>query len=151
MTNKDTKNHIRKALEKFIENDREYLYGVGIYELTISHRIAVYLEDLFPKWNIDCEYNKHLKGTKKNINGNNIRPDIIIHKRGTNENSVIIEVKKSGINSKRAKSDIEKLKGCMQNTLGYNLGVFIGILKSRIDVCWIERVKGKIQRTDETL
>ena len=151
MTNKEIKRKIRKALDTFIENDKEYLMDVGIYEPTISHRIAVYLEPLFPSWNIDCEYNKNLKGIKKRRNGSNIRPDIIIHKINTNDNSVIIEVKKCGSMSKLAEKDRKKLNDCIRGTLGYNLGVFIGVLKSRIDVCWIEGNNEKPKTSHEIL
>ena len=140
MNNRIRKGKIREALKLFIAKDKQALLHVDIYEPTISHRIAVYLEDLFPGFDIDCEYNKTLLGKKKDMNGKKIRPDIIIHTRMTNEaNSVIVEVKKSGRNSKLSKSDIEKLKRCMNGTLNYDLGVFIGILKQKIDICWIEK------------
>ena len=140
MNNRIIKGKIREALNLFIAKDKQTLLHVDIYEPTISHRIAVYLEDLFPGFDIDCEYNKTLLGKKKDMNGKKIRPDIIIHTRMTNEaNSVIVEVKKSGRNSKLSKSDIEKLKRCMKGTLNYDLGVFIGILKRNIDICWIEK------------
>lgn len=140
MNNRIRKGKIREALKLFIAKDKQALLHVDIYEPTISHRIAVYLEDLFPGFDIDCEYNKTLLGKKKDMNGKKIRPDIIIHTRMTNEaNSVIVEVKKSGRNSKLSKPDIEKLKRCMNGTLNYDLGVFIGILKQKIDICWIEK------------
>jgi len=140
MNNSNIKGKIREALKLFNTKDRKALLDVDIYEPTISHRIAVYLEELFPDFDIDCEYNKSLLGNKRNVNGEKIRPDIIIHTRKTNEdNSVIIEVKKSGRNNKLSKSDIKKLKSCMSGTLNYDLGVFIGILKRKIDICWIEK------------
>jgi len=137
MDNRIIKGKIREALKLFIAKDQHALLQVNIYEPTISHRIAVYLEELFPpELDIDCEYNKTLLGEKKGINGKKIRPDIIIHKRCTNEdNSVILEIKKSGKNSKLAKADIEKLKNCMTGTLNYDLGVFISILKQNVDIC----------------
>ena len=138
MDNIVIKGKIREALKMFIIKDRQVLLRVDIYEPTISHRIAVYLEGLFPEFDIDCEYNKTLLGDKKNIEDKKIRPDIIIHKRGNNyDNSVILEIKKSGKNSKLAKADIEKLKSCMTGSLNYDLGVFISILKRKIDICWI--------------
>jgi hypothetical protein len=86
------------------------------------------------------------------VNGKKIRPDIIIHKRMTNEtNCVMVEVKKSGRNNKLSKSDIEKLKTCMNGTLNYDLGVFIGILKRKIDICWIEKNNNSIVESWETI
>ena len=101
MNNSIIKGKIREALKLLVAKDKQVLLRVDIYEPTISHRIAVYLEDLFPGFDIDCEYNKNLLGDKKDVNGKKIRPDIIIHKRMTNEtNCVMMEVKKSGINNK---------------------------------------------------
>jgi len=152
MNNRIIKGKIREALKLFIAKDKQALLAVDIYEPTISHRIAVYLEDLFPGFDIDCEYNKTLLGKKKDMNGKKIRPDIIIHTRMTNEvNSVITEIKKSGKNSKLAKSDIEKLKRCMKGTLNYDLGVFIGILKRNIDICWIEKNNNSILESWENI
>jgi len=140
MNNRTRKGKIREALKLFIAKDKQALLSVDIYEPTINHRIAVYLEDLFLGFDIDCEYNKTLLGDKRNVNGKKIRPDIIIHTRMTNENnSVMVEVKKSGRNSKLSKADIEKLKNAMNGTLNYDLGVFVGILKRKIDICWIEK------------
>lgn len=67
--------------------------------------MAVYLEKYFPKYNIDCEYNrmadvdgtyslrspKRIHGTEKS------RPDILVHKRGpdTKNNLLVVELKKS--------------------------------------------------------
>jgi len=152
MNNSIIKGKIREALKMFIAKDKQALLRVNIYEPTISHRIAVYLEELFPKFDIDCEYNKTLLGKKKDRNGKKIRPDIIIHTRMTNEaNSVIAEIKKSGKNSKLAKVDIEKLKRCMNGTLHYDLGVFIGILKRNIDICWIEKNNNSILESWENI
>lgn len=152
MNNSIIKGKIREALKLFIAKDKQALLRVNIYEPTINHRIAVYLEDLFPGFNIDCEYSKNLLGKKKDVKSNKIRPDIIIHKRMKNEfNCVIVEVKKSGKNSKLAKSDIEKLKRCLKGTLNYNLGVFIGILKLKIDICWIEKNNNSILESWENI
>ena len=42
------KQKIREALKEFIDLDKDDLLKVNIYETTISHRIALYLEKLFP-------------------------------------------------------------------------------------------------------
>ncbi len=48
----------------------------------------------FSSYDIDCEYNRDL-GKEKYLENKLIRPDIIIHKRNTNENLLAIEVKKA--------------------------------------------------------
>jgi len=40
------KEAIRRAIWKFISKDKEELLKIDIYEPTISHRIAMYLEDV---------------------------------------------------------------------------------------------------------
>ena len=102
------KAEIKSAIEKFINNDKKDLVAVGIYEPSVSHRIAVYLENEFPKYKVDCEYNKDGESSKLNSEGKKVRPDIIVHKRGISNNLVVIEVKYAGRNSKKAKSDIKK-------------------------------------------
>jgi len=160
------KEKIRKALRLFVEKDkRELLDAMDIYEPTISHRIAVYLENLFPKFHIDCEYNKHL-GHDKEISTDKkivdqttggtvkIRPDIIIHKeRGSDMNNLVMsEVKKAGRDSKVGKEDINKLKMVIDSSeLHYSLGIFVGVLKRRIDIVWIEKNNGKVIEKPETL
>lgn len=145
------KKRIREALNLFVARDKGKLLEVDIYEPTISHRIAVYLEGLFPNYDVDCEYNKHLFDEKGNEKGKPVRPDIVVHKRLTDNNCAIIEVKKAGAKSKLAEHDIQKLKLYLQGKLNYDLGVFIGVLKKRIDIVWVENKNDNIIITEEEL
>lgn len=67
------------------------------HERTISAHLSSFLRPLFPKWNVDAEYNREGPGidTKRDFGGNAIFPDIIIHTRGRREgpNLVAIEMK----------------------------------------------------------
>jgi len=148
--------NVTQAVNLFMDNDIKLLDS-SAHEQAISHRIGVYLESIFKseKLNIDCEYNKHLDEPKKidlyNLNtelcqkcrchsckfvidGNyneiperGFRPDILIHKRGTDENNLIaIEVKKE----KECPFDEAKLRALTLpksdgGEFGYELGVFI--------------------------
>ncbi len=147
----NTKEKIREAVREFKALDHAALLRVNIYEPTISHRIAVYLGNLFPGLNVDCEYSQNLSGAKKAGLANKIRPDIIIHKRLIQNNCIIFEIKKNGKNSQKAGADIKKLEGAVNGNLGYDLGVFIGILKRRIDICWIEKNNGILVKNCETM
>jgi len=147
----DAKEKIREAVREFKALDHAALLRVDIYEPTISHRIAVYLGNLFRGLNVDCEYSRNLSGAKKDNNGNKIRPDIIIHKRLSQENCVIFEIKKSGKDSLAAGLDIKKLEDAVGGGLGYDLGVFIGVLKRRIDICWIEKTANSLVKNCETI
>ncbi|MBK8810456.1 MAG: hypothetical protein IPN69_06930 [Acidobacteria bacterium] len=140
----ETKAMIRAAIHEFMKRDWRQLTHVGIYEPTISHRIALYLECVFSGYrvNIDCEYNRALDSDKYDSDGKKVRPDIIIHERFNKYAShVAFEVKKCGLTSKLARADIEKLMRFFDEPLHYKLGVFVGVLKRRIDIVWL--VKGE--------
>lgn len=119
------------------------------HEQAISHRIAVYLELEFPGFNVDCEYNKRLEETKRvtltdvgfrectcascsdrtrrnTRYSNNIsfRPDIVVHKRGTDSgNLVVVEIKKRD----KCLFDQAKLKALTASSgdYHYQIGVFL--------------------------
>jgi len=147
----DAKEKIREAVREFKALDRAALLKVNVYEPAISHRIAVYLGNLFRELNVDCEYNRNLLTAKKNTNGDKIRPDIIIHRRLSPNNCIIFEIKKGGKDSVAARLDIKKLEDAVAGDLGYDLGVFVGVLKRRIDICWIEKINGIMNETCETI
>ena len=91
------------AVRAFYENDIK-LIELEVHERTIAHRFAIYLEDMFRGWNIDCEYNR-LGIITKGLDGvrecdsqratDRIYPDIIIHERGSEDrnNLGVIEIK----------------------------------------------------------
>lgn len=136
----EQKEMIRDAIREFIKWDWKQLAHVGIYEPTISHRIALYLEWVFGQYrvHIDCEYNRAMDSDKYDSKGNKVRPDIIIHERFNKKASYIaFEVKKCSSRSKLGVSDIEKLKRYFGEPLHYRLGVFIGVLKSKIEIVWV--------------
>lgn len=140
MNNEEIKEKLIIAVKKFIDKDWKELYKNDIHENTFSHRIAVYLEENFNEYNVDCEYNKILGDKKVNKRGEKIRPDIIVHRRDNmNCNKLIIEIKKAGTGSIEVINDIEKLK--KSYNLNYNLGAVIGILKNTIDLVFIKSEK----------
>lgn len=104
-----------------------YLFIVDANERSITHKLAEYLQMEFPEWNVDCEYNrngpdvKRLDSFKRSIesddtNAVSVYPDIIVHHRGTGENLVVIEAKKSSYSGEDF--DEEKLHA-YKNDLGY--------------------------------
>jgi len=132
----ELKERVEKAVEHFIRNDSELL-NLDAHELSISHRIAVYLEQEFnkPDLNIDCDYNRYFNSTKTMPNGRNIRPDILVHKRDDgSENLLAIEIKKDQTDTE----DEEKLKMLtnQNNGFNYNLGVFIYFPEKKPKMIW---------------
>ncbi len=67
-------------------------------EWATAHRLAVYLEDYFAGFNVDCEYNKmgFEFDPKHDSYDRHQRADIVIHRRGRTElenNLLVIEIK----------------------------------------------------------
>lgn len=111
-----------QALDHLVAHDI-HLLEMDLSEQSIAHRLAIYLERLFPGYHVDCEYNgdvdnkrnrkriesllsdfkeinklkaKELTLPEDEIIGRNCFPDIIVHIRGRNDfNLCIIELKKS--------------------------------------------------------
>lgn len=116
LSEKDIRKLIERAYKMLIEKDG-HLLKVDANERSITHRLAIHLESVFPGYNVDCEYNRNgidpkiLKNFKKKIDsddtsGTTVYPDIIIHHRGENSNFIVIEAKKT---SNKGDSDKEKL------------------------------------------
>ena len=119
---------LREALKLLIKND-SYLLKNDVNERSITHMLAIYLKQMFDGWDVDCEYNrKHDNNIKKLLNfcpkntsandtdAKTVYPDIIVHRRETNNNLVVIEVKK--MTNSNNSCDIEKLKA-FKRDLGY--------------------------------
>jgi hypothetical protein len=127
---------IKAALSRLFERDAELLRN-DVNERTITHKLAEYLEPEFPGWDVDCEYNRNHDQTKRlkslphkitridNTDGISVFPDIIIHKRMTDENLLVIEVKKS-TSDESPVFDKEKLLA-FKEELHYQHAVFLRV------------------------
>ena len=151
MDHQQIKNIVLAAIEELTKNDA-FLLKNNISERSISHKLAVYLNDKFEGYDVDCEYNGYANAdnNKKYIiilreraeslgilrdsdNGDElikryVYPDIIIHKRGENDNFLIIEIKKSNsqVDINFDKEKIQRYTSAEdENDLKYNLGAFI--------------------------
>lgn len=133
------KSSLEKALFILYDRDRE-LFVIDINERTLSHRLALYLEDLFPGYNVDCEYNRLDNRVKRtnyerceylrsklssadDTKGRSVYPDIIVHRRRTGNNLMAIEIKKS---SSDIPDECDKLKlNSYKSDLGYTYAAFV--------------------------
>ena len=117
------------ALLHFYFNDK-YLLDKNVHERSMTFRLGIYLQQIFPDWNVDCEYNKNVTSPLENkflfhrcerapemdcVNCNKqkectVFPDIIIHKRGTPQNLLVIEAKKAPAKSGKIDTDKKRLK-----------------------------------------
>ena len=126
---------LNQALGALLARDAEILKA-DVNERTISHRLAGYLEPYFSGWNVDCEYNrnhddpKRLKIPRRKVPNDDTQartvfPDIIVHKRGTDENLLVIEMKKT-TSQETDDFDLHKLKA-FRDQLGYKYAVFVKV------------------------
>lgn len=138
-----------KAIEEFLQKEN-FLLSEDLNERAMTHKLAEYIQKYFQDYNVDCEYNrmrdkdgkeyntKKLNIKSKNINLTNIKqttvyPDIIIHKRGNNnDNLLAIETKKKvNLDEEDKKYDFKKLKA-MTLQLEYLYGAYIEFDESNI-------------------
>lgn len=124
---------LETAYKKLIKED-EHLFRVDANERSLTHKYAEYIQQEFPEWRVDCEYNrngpdiKKIESLKKSISSDNpdavsVYPDIIIHQRDTDDNLVVVEAKKSN----NTESDDEKLQ-CYKQDLKYQYAFAVKFL-----------------------
>jgi hypothetical protein len=133
---------VKFCLKKLRSLDKKLL-EIKVNERTITHKLAVYLQQSFPEFNVDCEYNrdecnefddlvKKLELPTNNVSWDDteaktVFPDIIVHNRGTQEkNLLVIEVKKSS-SSISGKVDRNKLIAFTKDHYNYKFGLFLKI------------------------
>lgn len=127
---------VKIAVQILFKND-VYLLKNNVHERSITHKLAEYLQILFPDLNVDCEYNKkgdaseilskimRIKDKNNNEKECSVYPDIIIHERHTKNNLLIIEVKKK-ISNQKKEWDIKKLQFFTSlQDYHYSFGLFI--------------------------
>jgi hypothetical protein len=101
----------------------------SVNERTITGQLAAHLRPYFDGWDVDCEYNRDGHAVKK-TDGVIVVPDIIIHHRGTPDNLLVIEVKKS--NSRvHDEEDLQKLVAFRQSRLQYRNSLFLKFIVGR--------------------
>ena len=130
---------VRRACKSLVQRDR-LLLKLDVNERSITHKLAEYLRVEFPRWHVDCEYNrigsepiepKRLQLAVNQISsdddqGKTVYPDVIVHRRSnTQRNLLVIEVKKS-TNPEPRNHDKRKLKA-YTSQLGYRYAVSLEI------------------------
>ncbi len=129
---RDVAEHVLRSLQRLLAED-VYLFEADANERSISHRLALYLEEEFPGWNVDCEYNRNGHEPKRlqlnpeeiqsdDEQGTTVYPDIIVHRRGQSENHLVIEIKKR--NGGSCNNDLRKLRA-LRKELGYTFALFL--------------------------
>jgi hypothetical protein len=133
-----------RALSRLLAKDA-HLLRVDANERSITHRLAMYLQELFPRWSVDCEYNRNFDDPKRldvltddgktsadDTEGTTVFPDIIVHRRNTDDNLLVVEVKKT--TSMRGDGrDMEKLNG-FRAQLRYGYAAFVKLRTGTDDI-----------------
>ena len=120
---------VNAALLEFYQKDYVLLQH-NIHENAIAHKLACYLQSYFPSLNVDFEYNGNVfnqVNERKQIDGGNVKPDIVVHERLSNErNILIIEIKKTS-NDSDGQADRNRLMHCTSNECAfkYKFGLFV--------------------------
>ena len=139
------KRRIRHCIEKIYEDDSDLFYRNN-HEITISSKLAQYLFVEFKEYNVDCEYNKHINGEKEVLELNqNIRSDILIHRRGTDENNLVYIEIKTDHNRESRTFDYDKIKAMTKQSseYKYSLGLFVDFNRDKEKLVMIFFEDGK--------
>lgn len=167
---------LKQSVELVYERDY-YLIQNDVHEQDISHRIAHYFENflmLYPWYSengyrIDVEYNRNFHDSKRAFSGcygcskqeclaksgmhsysEVCKPDIILHKRGQNNqttnkynNILAIEIKK---NHSTDDKDFAKLSAftCSKGEYKYQLGLYINLTQNKENIEYKYFRKNKI-------
>jgi len=136
----DVKRAVNDALRLFYLNDL-YLIEHDVHECALTFRLGFYLQQIFTGWDVDCEFNRDI-GSEDGIKRIPVRdcdgqkrkdivPDIIIHRRGTDCNLLVIEAKKDASDKERD-DDIDKIEAYREEkTLHYRYGLFLDFQSTR--------------------
>ena len=123
------------ALSDLLLNDHRLL-DINANERSITFRFAMYLQPQFPDWIVDCEFNRdgiepkrlghlELNPDSEDEDAKTVFPDVIVHKRGTEANHLVLEFKKSTSYVDR-EIDLRKLLGYKEQ-LGYTYALFVEV------------------------
>jgi hypothetical protein len=128
--------NILKQIERVKREDAFLLLPPRVYEPAISHKLAEYIQSIFPKYNVDVEYDKYGSDARKELENfrdvcpenstDGIRPDIIVHQRGIRlGNLMVIEIKDCNAPQTSRNCVEEKLKRLTKRDgqFGYLIGL----------------------------
>ena len=137
----DVKQRVIAAVCNLYRHDRDLL-DIDANERSITHKLAEQLQREFPDWHVDCEYNRRRDAVKRiqlvfgeikadDPEAETVFPDIIVHQRCTEQNLLVIEVKKN--NGQKDIRDIKKLKAFTTRLeYQYQHGLFLRLDKTSV-------------------
>lgn len=131
---------LASARANFLERDLS-LIQYRANERSVAHRFAVYLEEFFPDWNVDCEYNRQgVRGDPKlDPKGKKRLPDIVVHTRGAAENLLVIEAKPDWATDRQKELDRQKLAD-VASLYGYRFAFVLSYSCGETADLWVDQI-----------
>ena len=135
-------NKVIAALRDFYAREA-FLFEKDVGERAITHRFAVYLEQQFSGWSVDCNYDRlgertlHLPhGTIISTDdhlGKSIYPDVVVHQREIPNNLLAVEIRKA-TNHTLIEHDQHKLRAMTDPHVwfAYWIGVLLVLAKRNV-------------------
>lgn len=117
-------------MNQLLEEDPKVI-EISSSEWSYNCLIARYLENRFDSFDVDVEYNKHGEEYKWHPSpdeSGKIRPDIIVHERGTDDrNLLVIEIKKDATEGE-IKNQKERVNAFVSGEdYQYDYGLFLDL------------------------
>lgn len=148
MEDREIKEIVESAISQ-VRNEERPLQS-GSSERAFAHRLAVYMEDPFGGWDVDCEYNRQGMLTKmlegiaecdERRRTDRIYPDIIVHRRTNDneptesENLLVIELKNDDAEDVCDRRKLELFTN-PNGHYKYQLGLYINVGKHQFNKTW---------------
>lgn len=115
MTLDEIVNKTREAIQKISDTNSPIWHTT---EWNICHHIATNLKDSFTDFDIDVELEKIDRR----------RPDIVVHRRGNNENNLVVFQIKKHPSIQEIRDDIKKINETFfQKPYLYKFGIFVSV------------------------
>lgn len=130
MEQEKVEERVEATVNKF-ESDNRELFSLEVSEWAITGKMSEYLQNAFPEFSVDTEYDRHGENEKDDPRPNEtgtVRPDILVHRRGTDDqNWLVIEVKKDA-NPSEIQSQCGRVRAFIENEeYSYEHGLFLDL------------------------
>jgi hypothetical protein len=142
---------VKTGVQELLENDR-HLLETDVDERAITCMLSRYLAEQLPDWAVDCEYNRDRDRVKRlrfedgdeelyeESRSVCVKPDIIVYRRDTDENLLVVEAKKESRGNERQAFDRARLQGFVRQ-FGYNYALLLKLTvgdRPDIEMEWID-------------
>lgn len=126
---------VRICIDLFYANDFDLIQN-NLHEESIGAQLKSYLNKEFPGYSVDCNYNRHITDKKRGLNQKLFRPDIVVHKRKTDEFNLIYFELKTEKNKEDRQLDIDKIiyATLQGGKFEYGLGIFVDFTVDKANI-----------------